>query len=134
MIFNSNSLFGPEAINPGTGSTWADYFKIMLILVGLLLAAVLTLRFWMPRLTGFQRSSSSGPLRVSARLPLDSNRSLYIVAAGKSHLLIGSSEAGLQMMAKLDPSDVEELPVTRGNRAPSAFERLLTRAQGDRSA
>jgi flagellar biogenesis protein FliO len=134
MIFISSSLFGPEAVNAGTGSTWADYFKIMLILVGLLLAAVLTLRFWVPRLTAFRGSFSSGPLRVSARLPLDSNRSLYVVAAGKSHLLIGSSEAGVQLMAKLDPCDIEESPVDQGDRAPRAFERFLrTKAHGDRS-
>jgi flagellar biogenesis protein FliO len=134
MIFISSSLFGPEAVNASSGSTWADYFKIMLILAGLLLSAVLTLRFWMPRLTAFRGSFSSGPLRVSARLPLDSNRSLYVVAAGKSHLLIGSSEAGLQIIAKLDASDVEELPVAPRTHSPAAFERFLkTKAQEDRS-
>jgi len=85
-------------------SGFADYFRLMLVLGGILLLAFVAIRFWIPKWMPWSRPSS-GPMRVWARLPLEPQRTLYIIKAGQSFLMVASSEAGVQYLMSLNAED-----------------------------
>jgi flagellar biosynthetic protein FliO len=51
---------------------------------------------------------ASGFLKVRARMTLEPRRSLYVVEAGARAFLVGTSEAGMSMLAELDAGAVTE--------------------------
>ena len=124
MISNLGLLLASEMTGITGETGWADYFKVMLILIGLLLAAFLTLRVWMPRLSKLTGPLSNGPIRVCARQTIERNNALYLVAIGKLTLLISSSDAGIQLISKLD-IDLDQMPEAQAESVKSRFERLL---------
>lgn len=101
-----------------SSSGFADYFRLMLVLGGILLLAFVAIRFWIPKLTPWNRPAS-GPMRVWATLPLEPQKTLYIVKAGRSFLLVASSEAGIHYMTSLAAEDLVD---TSEQPAPEASE------------
>jgi flagellar biogenesis protein FliO len=83
---------------------WGEYVRLMLVLCGILALAVVAIRYWLPKLTAFNRPAT-GPIEVCARLPLEPRRTLYIVKAANSFLLLASSEAGVQHLAALSAEE-----------------------------
>lgn len=83
-----------------------EYLKLILIFAVVLVGVLVTLRVWLPRLTGM-RQLSSGPIAVLARYPLEARKNLYIVQAAGSYLLVGTSESGLHFLTALEPAAVE---------------------------
>lgn len=83
---------------------WGEYVRLMLVLCGILALAVVTIRWWLPKLTMWNKSAS-GPIEICARLPLEPRRTLYIVKAANAYILLGSSEAGLQNLAALNAEE-----------------------------
>ncbi len=55
---------------------------------------------------------AQGPLRLLARLPLDSRRTIYLVQAGERTLVLGGSEAGLHKLVELNETLSPELPTS----------------------
>ena len=51
-----------------------------------------------------------GPVTILARVPLEPKRSLLLVQAAGRCFLVGSSEAGLALIAELDPAKLPEDP------------------------
>jgi flagellar biogenesis protein FliO len=101
-----------------TSVSWLDYARLMLVLGGILIVAYLGVRYWLPRMAGGLRALSSGPIQVLAQLPLEARKTLYVVKAGRSVMLLASSEAGVQLMTALDPVDFPEAsPGARSNGA-----------------
>ena len=86
---------------------WLDYLKLMLILGGVLIVAFLTLRYWMPKLARVNRSTS-GPIQVLTRFPLEPNKTLYLLAVGRMKMLVASSEAGVHLVQRLAAEDLED--------------------------
>jgi flagellar biogenesis protein FliO len=84
-----------------------DYVRLMLVLGGILLLAFVAIRFWIPKLMPWNRPAS-GPMQVWAKLPLEPQKTLYIIKAGKSFLLVSSSEAGVQYITSLNAEDLAE--------------------------
>jgi flagellar biogenesis protein FliO len=60
------------------------------------------------RKRGFGRAS--GPLDLVGRLPLDGQRSIYLVRIGSTVYVIGASEAGLAKIGELSESEIGPLP------------------------
>jgi len=85
---------------------FADYFRLMLVLGGILLLAFVAIRFWIPKLMPWNRPGS-GPMQIWAKLPLEPQRTLYIIKAGQSFLMVASSEAGVQYIMSLNGEDFE---------------------------
>jgi flagellar biogenesis protein FliO len=108
-----------------------DYFRLLLVLGGVLILAYLTLRFWMPRAMGV-RASSGGPLQVLARFPLEPRKILYVIKAGSSAYLVGTSETGMHYLTALDTADLESMLHQQEARpaAGSEFQRLLRSWRG----
>jgi flagellar biogenesis protein FliO len=90
--------------------SWLDYARLMLVLGGILIVAFLGVRYWLPRMAGGLRAVSSGPIQVLAQFSLEPRRTLYVVRSGRSTMLLGSSESGVQFMTALDPADFPETP------------------------
>ena len=105
--------------NVGFGG-WQDYARLMFVLGGILILAFLTVRVWLPRIAHF-KAISSGPIKVVAQLPLEARKTLYVVKAGSSTLLVASSETGVHFMTTLASGDFAE-------RTPEAQQRELNQS------
>ena len=79
---------------------WGEYARLMLVLCGILALAVVAIRFWLPKMSMWNKSAT-GPIEICARLPLEPRRTLYIVKAANCYILLASSEAGVQHLAQL---------------------------------
>ena len=88
----------------------ADYLKLMLVLAGIVALAYATLRFWLPKLSGFQgqpKGPGQLPIQVVARLPLEPRKNLYIIKAGAEYLLVGTAENSVHMISALQPEALD---------------------------
>ncbi|HEY6560358.1 MAG TPA: flagellar biosynthetic protein FliO [Polyangiaceae bacterium] len=70
---------------------------------------------------------SAGPLQLVGRLPLDGRRAVYLVRIGKTVLVLGGSEAGINKLAEV-PSDSVSLPALEAH--SRSFRDVLARATG----
>lgn len=70
---------------------------------------------------GLGFGGSAGPIRVLQRVPLEPRRALYLIAAGKRVLLVGSGEGGApRLIAELDPELLDADPATAAAAAVKA--------------
>ncbi len=83
---------------------WGEYVRLMLVLCGILALAVVAIRYWLPKFTVWNKSAA-GPIEICARLPLEPRRTLYIIKAANSYLLLASSEAGVQHLTALSAEE-----------------------------
>ncbi|MBV9157207.1 MAG: FliO/MopB family protein [Acidobacteriaceae bacterium] len=83
---------------------WGEYVRLMLVLCGILALAVVAIRVWLPKISMWNKSAA-GPIEICARLPLEPRRTLYIVKAANSYMLLASSEAGVQHLAALSADE-----------------------------
>jgi flagellar protein FliO/FliZ len=83
---------------------WGEYARLMLVLCGILALAVVAIRFWLPKLS-LRNQRAGGPIEIFARLPLEPRRTLYIVKAANSYILLATSEAGVQNLAALSADE-----------------------------
>ena len=97
---------------------WGEYVRLMLVLCGILAFAVVAIRFWLPKMSRWNKPAS-GPIEVCARFPLEPRRTLYIVKAANSYMLLASSEAGVQHLAALSADECSSLR-QKSETAPSA--------------
>ncbi len=97
---------------------WGEYARLMLVLCGILALAVVAIRFWLPKMSMWNKSAS-GPIEICARFPLEPRRTLYIVKAANSYMLLASSEAGVQHLAALSADECSAWR-QKSDTAPSA--------------
>jgi flagellar biogenesis protein FliO len=89
------------------GSLWGDYVKTMVILIGICLFAVGAMKFLGPRLRTSTRSSS-GRIRVLARQALEPRKTLYVVRAENTTMLIATSGDSVHFMTLVEQKDFSE--------------------------
>jgi flagellar biogenesis protein FliO len=113
-------------------SMWPDYAKTLLILVGICLLALVAVKVLLPRLTSLA-TPASNQIQVFARYPLDPRKTLYLVRAGKSIVLLATSAEAVHFMTTLNPEDFEDIAAQAQTDTPSgsAFRRI-TQALADR--
>jgi hypothetical protein len=116
------SAFAQAQIDTPLTGGLMDYVKLMLVLGGVLVFAIVTLRVWLPRLR-VGRPGPGGPLEIFATLPVEPRKTLYVVRAGSAVLLMGTSDSGMQFMTALNPADFESTPEPAAN--PTRFAELL---------
>jgi flagellar biogenesis protein FliO len=88
-------------------SLWGDYVKTIVILIGICLLAVGALKFVGPRVRA-RSGSVSGGIRVLARQALEPRKTLYVVRAGHTTMLIATSGDSVHFMALLGQADFPE--------------------------
>ncbi len=104
-----------------------DYFQMLLVLAGILLLAVVAIRYVLPKLTGIP-AQARGPIEVLARYPVEPRRHLYLVKAGSAYLLIASAEGRMEKIDRLSAEEIEPYLATATKseeKPPSPFLRLL---------
>jgi flagellar protein FliO/FliZ len=86
---------------------WA-LVRTFVVLCLVLAIIYFTLSVGMRRLMGIVPARGGGLIRVLQRVSLDQKRVLYVVRAGQEVLLLGGSDASLNLISKLDPAEVEK--------------------------
>jgi flagellar biogenesis protein FliO len=79
-----------------------EYLKVAVILAVTIAAAIIVLRFGLPRLTNL-RAHDNGPVRVLYRLGLEPRKTLYVVHAGSEYVMLAASDSGVQLLTTLNP-------------------------------
>ena len=115
-----------------TTNLWLDYTKTLVVLAGICLVALFSVKFLLPKITGVAASAPSDHIRVFARQPLEPRKMLYLVKAGKSVVLLASAGDTVQFMTTLDAQDfaLEEAPAAAVSQ--SSFRRI-TQAIAERN-
>lgn len=84
--------------------------RTVLVLGIVILSVYLTLNFGLRRLLGIAAvPRGPGVVQVMERIPLDQKRAMFVIKAAGEYLLIGGGDGALQLIAKLDPAEVEKL-------------------------
>lgn len=115
------------------GGLWVDYVKSLLVLAGICMLAMGAAKVVLPRLR--TKLSGAGPIRVLATHPLEPKKTLYVVRAGNTAILLATSGTAVHFMTKLDETDFREEP--RGEPRPQAGTpvfRNITQLVKERSA
>lgn len=112
---------------------WLDYAKTLFVLAGICLLALVAAKILLPQLTGLSTPAVS-QIQVIAKYPLEPRKTLYLVKAGKTVVLLAGSAETVQFMTTLNPGDFEELsvPAHPGMTRGSVF-RHIAQAVADRS-
>jgi flagellar protein FliO/FliZ len=80
---------------------WGAYFKVFLLLAGILALGYVALRLLAGRRGMMLGKSRSGHLEIVDRLALEPRRGLYLVRAGTQYFVVASSETGVQTLGEL---------------------------------
>lgn len=99
----------PEELNLG----WT-LVRTFVVLGFVIMAIYVTLNFGLRRLMGISAMPrGQAVVQVVERIPLDQKRAMFVVKAAGEYLLIGGGDGALQLIAKLDASEVEKLQQQR---------------------
>jgi len=86
--------------------------RTFVVLGFVIMAIYVTLNFGLRRLMGISAMPrGQAVVQVLERIPLDQKRAMFVVRAAGEYLLIGGGDGSLQLIAKLDPAEVEKLRV-----------------------
>ncbi|MGQ9898543.1 MAG: FliO/MopB family protein [Acidobacteriota bacterium] len=91
----------------GGGFFWA-LLQTLLALGIVCSVAYVVLRVLLPKLGGLGLRRTAGLMHIVEVLPLEPRRTLYIIEVNGKYLLVGVSDAGLQIMETLDAAAVEK--------------------------
>ena len=80
--------------------SWLSLLRVVLVLAGVLVLSYAILRHGLPRFV--RPPSTDGYMELVSRFPLEPRRTLYVIRAGSTLVLLGSSESGLSFLARLD--------------------------------
>lgn len=106
-------------------SMWVDYAKTLLVLIGICLLALVAVKVLLPRLTSFAKPASNH-IQVFARYPLEPRKTLYLVRAGKTVVLLAASAEAVHFMTTLNSENFEDTAAQAQADAisGSAFQRI----------
>lgn len=123
----------PDLTVPDEGPSlgW-QVVKMFLLLGVVVLLAYLTLNVGLRKLLGVRATGLHGGSVVSVieRVSLDPKRTLFVLKAGKEYLLVGAAEGGMQLLTKLEATDVEAIQAARasaGTGMSPFLQKLLSR-------
>jgi flagellar biogenesis protein FliO len=122
----SVSYFAVFEAPASPASMWVDYAKMLLVLIGICLLALVVVKVLLPRLTGFAKPASNH-IQVFARYPLEPRKTLYLVRTGKTVVLLAASAEAVHIMTTLNSEDFEDIiaPAQSDATSGSAFQRIV---------
>ena len=100
------------------GGLWGDYVKMLLVLAGICMLAMGAAKVVLPRLR--TRLSGAGQIRVVASHLLEPRKTLYVVKAGNTAILLATSGTAVHFMTTLNEADFQEEPSGEPRPAASA--------------
>jgi flagellar biogenesis protein FliO len=82
----------------------AVLFRMVLMLAAVCAMAMVTLRWGLRRLVAPPGAGS--PVEVVSRTVVEPRRAILVVRVGRRHLVVGSSEAGMQLLAEVTSEEL----------------------------
>ena len=110
---------------PSGGFGWL-LLQMILALVAICALAYAVLRWGVRRFQTGPLGRARG-MRVVSRLGLEPRRSLYVVAIGPRHFVVGVGEGGVSLLTELDADTAAELDSPPPERTKTSFKDLLSR-------
>lgn len=96
---------------PAAETSAADFtslfVRMLIVLIVVCAAAVVVLKFLVPRMGLFKRFSSGRYIEIIARQGLEQKKFLYIVKIGSRYALVGTSDHGVNLLMELKREDVD---------------------------
>ena len=96
---------------PATPSTAVDFtwlfIKMLLVLVIVSVAAILLLKYAVPRFGFFKPFQKGSYFTVLGRYVLEPKKSLYLVNIGKRYLVIGTADHGINLITEISKEEAE---------------------------
>lgn len=129
LILQSETGIDTSGFDSGVSFFW------MLLQTLLVLGFICLLAYVLLRLLGRHSSlvSSNSMVEIIDRIPLEQRKTLYVIKVTGRWLLIGSSEAGVQLISELDGKTAEqESTRALGERASSSASRKARAFFSDR--
>jgi flagellar biogenesis protein FliO len=111
---------------------WFDYARTLLVLGGICVLALVAVKVVFPRLAG-SATSSSNLIQVFARYPLEPRKTLYLVRAGTTVVLLASSADSIHLMTTLKPEDFAEVDAAAQTDGNGSTFRRIAQAFADRN-
>ncbi len=116
-----------EPLPPGDGGFLWALFQTLVMLGIVCAVAYVTLRVLLPKLGGLGWHRTGGLIHIVDALPLDPRRTLYVIEIKGKYLLVGASEAGLQVMETLDAAVVEQALAAARESTPQPVSEVFAR-------
>lgn len=96
---------------PATAASAVDFtwlfMKMILVLAIVSIAAILFLKYLMPRFGPFKAYKRGQYFKVLGRFVLESRKALYIVNIGKRYLVIGCSDHAINLITEISKEEAE---------------------------
>jgi len=92
----------------GIDFTWA-FLRMMAALVVVCIAAILVLRYWVPRLSLRGRGPKQSPFELLARFGLEHKRALYLMKIAGKNYVLGASEGGIHKITELTEEEMRDV-------------------------
>src|SRR3989338_5402062 len=86
--------------------TWL-FVRVCVALVLVISLGFVFIRFFLPRLKGFHRSSQSA-IKILDRNTLEPRKSIYLIQVGGRHYLIGTADQSVSLIGELSKDEVEK--------------------------
>lgn len=84
--------------------TWL-FLQMLLALVVVCVAAVLILRYLLPKLSWAKKWQKGNQMELLARYGLDPNCAIYLVRIGKRYFALGGGEQGLHLITEVSAEE-----------------------------
>lgn len=97
----------PVTTSSAVDFTWL-FIKTLLILVVVIVAAIIMLRYGFPRLGFFKPFQKGRYFTVLGRYVLEPRKSLYLVNIGKRYLVIGTADHGINLITEITKEEAKE--------------------------
>lgn len=92
---------------PTVDFTWL-FLKMMVVLVVVCVAALLILKYAVPRSRFLGRWAKPGVIKLLGRAALGGHRDVWIIRVGRRHFLIGAGTSAVSLLAELSEQDLKE--------------------------
>ena len=105
---------------------WLDYARMLLVLIGICLLALVMVKVLLPKFTSFAAPAPKH-IHVLARYPLEPRKTLYLVKTGKTVVFLATSGEAVHFMTTLssDDFDTGDTTVSVDDAKHSVFQRLM---------
>jgi flagellar biosynthetic protein FliO len=90
--------------------TWL-FVKMLLFLGVICIAALIILKFLVPRMGFMKRLTRDGFAKVIARQVIEPRKHLYLVKIGEKYLVIGTADHGINLITELARGEVAGLGI-----------------------
>jgi flagellar biogenesis protein FliO len=97
-------LIAQMAADPSAEATLSFaplFIKTVIVTVFIVAAAIVSMRYFIPRLSGYRRNRDS-KIQILDFQPLDARKAIYIVKIENKKVAIGTGEHGVQKICDLE--------------------------------